>query len=245
MFVLPVVVVIDLILIVDAVVGDLLLGRVALAEGALLVDLEHIVTLKIEVGVDAHVGALAIAIVLLVLLQGLGHDSGEVALTTGTHRLSEVAGRTHGSLDHVLGTGNTLHNTVGIEVNITAAHGCAQGKAGGVDGIDEVGITARQTNDSTATVGQNLGGVQTGDTAQLVAGMGSEVLTSGTSNVSSDTLSNDMDDLVWDTLVGQLDQCVADHGTGAFNVEHSVTLEVRQSGSQVNDLSKKDNKKDY
>lgn len=241
---LLVVVVIDLILTMDAVVGVLLLGRVALAEGALLVDLEHIVTLEIEVGIDAHVGALAIAIVLLVLLQGLGHDSGEVAFTTGTHRLGEVAGRTHGSLDHVLGTGNTLHDTVRIEINITVTHGCAQSEAGGVDGIDEIGITARQTNKSTATLGQNLGGVQTGDTAQLVAGVGSEVLTSGTSNVSSDTLSNHMDDLIWHTLVGQLDQCVADHGTGAFNVEHGVTLEVRQSGSQVNDLSKNENEVD-
>lgn len=240
--VIPVVVVIDLVLLMVAVVRDLLLGRAALAEGALLVNLEHKVTLEIEVGIDAHVGALAIAIVLLVLLQGLGNNSWEVTLIAGTHRLGKVAGRTHSCLDYVLGTGNTLHNAIRIEVNITATHGCAQSQAGSVDGIDEVGVATRQTNQSTATLGQNLSRVQTGDTAQLVAGVSGELLTSGTSNVSSNTLTNHMDDLLWHTLVGQLDKCVSDHGTGAGNIEQGITLEARQSGAQVNDLWMRANK---
>lgn len=224
---------------VDTVVGGLLVGGGALAEGALGVDLQDVVAAEIEVGLETHVGALTETVLLLVLLQRVGGDGGEVALAAGTDRLGKVAGGTGNGLDHVLGAGNSHRWSIGIEVNITATDGGAHGEGRGVDGINEVGIAAGESDQGLGALGEQLGGVQAGDAAQLVSGLGGELVTGSSGHMGGDTLSDHMDDLLGHTLVGQFDQSLGDHGTGVGHIQHRVALEVSQGRAEVNDLESK------
>lgn len=222
--------------VVHAMVGGLLVGRAALTEGALGVDLQDVVTAQIVVDLETHVGALAKAILLLVLLQRVGRNGGEIALATGTHRLGKVTGGTGHSLDHILGAGNTGGRSVGVEVNIAATDGRAHGEGRCVNGINEVSIAAGQTTQDLGTLGQHLGGIQTGDAAQLVSGLGGVLVASSSGHMGADSLADQMDDLLGHTLVGQIDQGLADHGAGVQNIQHRVAFEVGQGGAEVNDL---------
>lgn len=106
---------------VDGVVAGLGLGRSTAAKGTLRVDLKHVITLEVEIGGDAHIGALAIPLVLLVLFVGAGSHRGEVSFVSGADGLGEVASCAHSGLHDVVGSGDTGSRSVGVKVNISQA----------------------------------------------------------------------------------------------------------------------------
>lgn len=211
----------------DAVVADLCLGRGVATEWTLRVHLENVVATDVIVGIDAHVGALAISIVLFVFLVRAGCDGWEVTLVAGTHGFGEVAGGAQRCLHNVIGTGHTGRWAIGIEVNIGQTLLGAHAVSGGVNGIDKVGITASQTAQLVVGLGEQLGGIQTGDAAQLVSGLACVLATGDAGNVGSRSLANQMDGLLgYVHLVGQLHQTVANHLADALNIQGSVFLEI-------------------
>lgn len=221
---------------VDGVVAVLCLGGSVAAEGALGVHLEHVVAADVVVGGDAHVGALAVSIVLLVLLVRAGLNGREVALVAGTDRLGEVAGGAQRSLHNVVGAGNTGRWAIRVEVNIADAFLGAHAVGRGVDGINKVGIAASQAAQFLVGLAVEPGGVQAGDAAQLVSGLASVLATSGAGNVGSRSLANQMDGFLGHVhLVGQLNQTVADDLAEALNIQGCELLEVLDLISQSDD----------
>lgn len=219
---------------VDGVVAGLGLGRSTAAEGTLRVYLKHVVSLKVEVGGDAHVGALAIPLVLLVLFVGAGGHRGEVSFVSGADGLGKVASCTHSGLHDVVSSGNSGTRSVGVEINISQALGGAHAVGRSVDGIDKVGVTACQASKLLLRFAVNLGGVQGGDAAQLVSGLARELAASDSGNVGSGAGSDKVDDLLWHVdSVGQFHEAVANDLADPLDVQSYVLLEVLDGIAQL------------